>query len=244
MVALPRCDELHQSVNSPEWEDMFILYYRRAVSEDLRLAIEINGLCAGLTAVIEEREHFIDELDILVDRAIVEDLRLAGVVNSLCKEIAGIIEERELLVKDLDILVGRFIPQKTVEFIRETSGKDSCAVVARLAGGVPVFQEEGGAHELSAMMTSCSIFSRSACSECSAISSHSSYLADSHATNDQLSVLFRREVAEDSQKVQEFRRLSSELREAVRMRDQYIDELKMSNSYDEIFESIEIMRRM
>ncbi|GJU32540.1 hypothetical protein Tco_1176129 [Tanacetum coccineum] len=47
---------------------MFILYCRKAISEDLRLAREINGLCAGLTAVIEEREHFIDELDILVDR--------------------------------------------------------------------------------------------------------------------------------------------------------------------------------
>ncbi|GKA87188.1 hypothetical protein Tco_0808899 [Tanacetum coccineum] len=36
----------------------------------LRLAREINGLCAGLTAVIEEREQFSDELDILVDRFI------------------------------------------------------------------------------------------------------------------------------------------------------------------------------
>ncbi|GKE33181.1 hypothetical protein Tco_1452503 [Tanacetum coccineum] len=44
--------------------------------------------------------------------------------------------------------------------------------------------------------------------------------ADSHATNDQLSMLFRREVAKDSQKAHEFR------------------------SCDEILESIEIMRRM
>ncbi|GKE26645.1 hypothetical protein Tco_1442029 [Tanacetum coccineum] len=68
--------------------------------------------------------------------------------------------------------------------------------------------------------------------------------ADLHATNDQLLVLFRRKVAEDSHKVQEFRRLSSELREVVRMRDRYINELKLSNSCDEILESIEIMRRM
>ncbi|GKB16914.1 retrotransposon protein, putative, ty1-copia subclass [Tanacetum coccineum] len=56
--------------------------------------------------------------------------------------------------------------------------------------------------------------------------------------------LFRRKVAEDSHKVQEFRRLSSELREVVRMRDRYINELKLSKSYDEILESVEIMRRM
>ncbi|GKC46003.1 hypothetical protein Tco_1063725 [Tanacetum coccineum] len=68
MAALPRCDELRRAINSLEWEDMFILYCRRAISEDLRLAKEINGLCASLTTVIEEREHFINELDVLVDR--------------------------------------------------------------------------------------------------------------------------------------------------------------------------------
>ncbi|GKC46004.1 hypothetical protein Tco_1063726 [Tanacetum coccineum] len=40
----------------------------RAISEDLRLPKEINRLCASLTTIIEEREHFIDELDVLVDR--------------------------------------------------------------------------------------------------------------------------------------------------------------------------------
>nr|GEW42498.1 hypothetical protein [Tanacetum cinerariifolium] len=42
----------------------------RAISEDLRLAHAINGLCTGLTADIEERYHFIDELDFLVDRLV------------------------------------------------------------------------------------------------------------------------------------------------------------------------------
>ncbi|GJU48924.1 hypothetical protein Tco_1218479 [Tanacetum coccineum] len=40
----------------------------RAISEDLRLAREINALCAGLTIVIKERENFIGELDVLVDK--------------------------------------------------------------------------------------------------------------------------------------------------------------------------------
>ncbi|GJR00758.1 hypothetical protein Tco_0523742 [Tanacetum coccineum] len=64
-----------------------------------------------------------------------------------------------------------------------------------------------------------------------------SHAADSHDTNDQLSVLFRREVDEDSQKVQEYRRLSGELRETVRMMDLYINELQMSNICDEILGS-------
>ncbi|GKA60728.1 hypothetical protein Tco_0760135, partial [Tanacetum coccineum] len=36
-----------------------------AISEDQRLAGEINALCIGLTAVMEERENFVDELDVL-----------------------------------------------------------------------------------------------------------------------------------------------------------------------------------
>ncbi|GKB94031.1 hypothetical protein Tco_0980168 [Tanacetum coccineum] len=46
----------------------------RAISEDMRLAREINGLFAGLTAVIEEIEHLIDELDVLVDRFVPEKM--------------------------------------------------------------------------------------------------------------------------------------------------------------------------
>nr|GEV16852.1 hypothetical protein [Tanacetum cinerariifolium] len=68
MAALPRCDELHRAINSLEWEDMFMLYCRRAINDDLRLVREINALCAGLTAIIEERDNFVDELEVLVDR--------------------------------------------------------------------------------------------------------------------------------------------------------------------------------
>ncbi|GJT08690.1 high-affinity nitrate transporter 3.1-like protein [Tanacetum coccineum] len=74
MAALPRCDELRRAACSPEWEDMFILYCRRAIAEDIRLAREINGLCDGLTAVIKERELFICELDTLVDRFMPEKM--------------------------------------------------------------------------------------------------------------------------------------------------------------------------
>nr|GEV81355.1 hypothetical protein [Tanacetum cinerariifolium] len=64
MEELPRCDELRRLSCSEEWEDMFILYCRRVVAEDTNLAREINGLCAGLTARVEEIEYFIDELDV------------------------------------------------------------------------------------------------------------------------------------------------------------------------------------
>ncbi|GKE41994.1 hypothetical protein Tco_1469278 [Tanacetum coccineum] len=74
MAALPRYDELRRAACSLEWEDMFILYCRRAITEDIRLAREINGMCDGLTAVIEERELFIGELDTLVDKFMSEKM--------------------------------------------------------------------------------------------------------------------------------------------------------------------------
>ncbi|GJY86887.1 hypothetical protein Tco_0500913 [Tanacetum coccineum] len=74
MEALPRCDELRRSSCSEEWEDMIILYYRRAIVEDSNLAREIDGFCAGLTARIEKREYFIDELDVLADRFVPEKM--------------------------------------------------------------------------------------------------------------------------------------------------------------------------
>ncbi|GJX35235.1 hypothetical protein Tco_0246792 [Tanacetum coccineum] len=68
MAALPRCDELLRAINSPKWEAMFILYCRMAINEDQRLAREINVLCMELTVVMEEKDNFVDELDVLILR--------------------------------------------------------------------------------------------------------------------------------------------------------------------------------
>ncbi|GKB89031.1 hypothetical protein Tco_0961303 [Tanacetum coccineum] len=46
--------------------------------------------------------------------------------------------------------------------------------------------------------------------------------ADSRDIRDQLSVLFRREVSEDVEKMEDYRRLSNELRNGVKMRNRYI----------------------
>ncbi|GJT34756.1 hypothetical protein Tco_0925175 [Tanacetum coccineum] len=58
------------SIHSDEWKSFQSQHQTalRAAVEDSSLAREINGLCAGLTARIEERGYFIDELDTLVDR--------------------------------------------------------------------------------------------------------------------------------------------------------------------------------
>nr|GEZ47181.1 hypothetical protein [Tanacetum cinerariifolium] len=71
--------------------------------------------------------------------------------------------------------------------------------------------------------------------------------ADSTDIKDQLSVLFRREVKEETQKMHDYRRLSDELRESVRMRDAYIEEFQRLQMYvysNEVTESIEILKSM
>nr|GFB64374.1 hypothetical protein [Tanacetum cinerariifolium] len=68
MAALRICDELRRIVNTPDWEPQFIFRCHREINEDLRLAREINALLARVTAIIDEREMFVDELDMLVGK--------------------------------------------------------------------------------------------------------------------------------------------------------------------------------
>ncbi|GKB16513.1 hypothetical protein Tco_0850436 [Tanacetum coccineum] len=70
------------------------------------------------------------------------------------------------------------------------------------------------------------------------------HAADSDDIRDQLSVLFRREVAEDLVKMEDYRRLSNMLRNDVEMRDGYISKLEQSNTLDEVVESVKILKRM
>ncbi|GJR68312.1 hypothetical protein Tco_0014377 [Tanacetum coccineum] len=68
--------------------------------------------------------------------------------------------------------------------------------------------------------------------------------ADSDDIRDQLLVLFTREVLEDTEKMENYHRLSGELRNGVRMRDIYIRELRISHMSDEVVKSIKILKRV
>ncbi|GJZ07789.1 hypothetical protein Tco_0542072 [Tanacetum coccineum] len=68
--------------------------------------------------------------------------------------------------------------------------------------------------------------------------------ADSDDIRDQLSVLFTREVADDTEKMKNYSQLSGELRNGVRMMDIYIRELRTSHMFDEVVESIQILKQM
>nr|GFA25029.1 hypothetical protein [Tanacetum cinerariifolium] len=83
IAALPICDELRRSVNSSDWESMFILRCHRDISKDLRLARKINALCARVTTIIDERENLVGELDILVGRSV------PGKMAEFMKQVQG-----------------------------------------------------------------------------------------------------------------------------------------------------------
>ncbi|GJX74497.1 hypothetical protein Tco_0313092 [Tanacetum coccineum] len=86
MTSLAKCVALKEHVGGWEWADMMALYCRNAaeedsefepqfilrchreITEDLRLAREINALCARVTVIVDQREMFVDELDMLAGR--------------------------------------------------------------------------------------------------------------------------------------------------------------------------------
>nr|GEW14755.1 hypothetical protein [Tanacetum cinerariifolium] len=91
--------------NETLWKDD-----RRAISEDLRLAREINALCARLTAVIDERENFVDELDVLVGRSVPEKMaefmkesQGKVILNLIKLQILG--REFELRAREKDLFI-------------------------------------------------------------------------------------------------------------------------------------------
>ncbi|GJY04880.1 hypothetical protein Tco_0370820 [Tanacetum coccineum] len=103
-------DELWRAINSPDWEPMFILYCRHSITEDLRLAREINALCAGLTAIIDERENFVDELNVLVGRSVpdkmaefIKEVQSKDIPNLMKLQILG--REFKLRAQEKDLFI-------------------------------------------------------------------------------------------------------------------------------------------
>nr|GEX02414.1 hypothetical protein [Tanacetum cinerariifolium]GEX02418.1 hypothetical protein [Tanacetum cinerariifolium] len=107
MTSLTKCVALKEHVGDWEWADMMALYCRNAadedsefarrmgvlleemeaayiereINEDLRLARDINALCARVTAIIDQREMFVDELDMLAGRHVPD--KMADFMNQV-----------------------------------------------------------------------------------------------------------------------------------------------------------------
>ncbi|GKA42125.1 hypothetical protein Tco_0734785 [Tanacetum coccineum] len=118
MVALPICDELRISVNTTNWEPQFILRCCREIDEDIRLAREINALCMRLTAVVDEREAFADDLDMLAQQYVPgkmaeftkrvqrEDIANLMKLKIVRREFELRAQEKELFIEKLKAVAG------------------------------------------------------------------------------------------------------------------------------------------
>nr|GEV64819.1 hypothetical protein [Tanacetum cinerariifolium] len=229
MAALPICDELSCTVNMADWEPQFIYYCERSKLDDIRLARQINALCDTLTTVIDGRWPFIMELDVLS-------------YKFMPGKMVGFIKA----IQDKDLLNLMNVPEKGSWLwvvIQETvifSVNHCCfaALVARDA--VPIFVHVNASN---------GSFSRKSYALKMANTGTPSLqelarAAESDDIRDQLLVLFTREVAEDTKKMENYRELSGQLKNGVRMRDKYIRELHTSDMSDKVVDSIKILKRV
>ncbi|GJS29778.1 hypothetical protein Tco_0490398 [Tanacetum coccineum] len=296
MATLPICDELCISVNSPDWEPMFILRCQREITEDLRLAREINALCARVTAIVDERDNFVDELDILVGRSVpdkmaefIKQTQGKDILNLMKLQILGrefefrarekghfhqevegehglliVVDwcDKTALLEDCEergLFVGFYFVVSPASLILI-----GCAVVVGLVGGVAIFQEEedvvsgekkvrGAIPKESLMwplnfvgrrylkkgpvMIVASAVNLMACDQMAGPSFQGGYLLE-------VFDLYFSSGALSSVRISKRESACSELREAIRMRDEYMNELQMLGSSEELLEGIEIMRCM
>ncbi|GJU79330.1 retrotransposon protein, putative, ty1-copia subclass [Tanacetum coccineum] len=127
------------------------------ISIDLRLTREINALCDRLTAVVDEREAFVDELDMLAGKYVpskmvgfTKQVQNKDIPNLMKLQILGRefelrAQEKELFIEKLNVkhgvkrglFVGFSFVVLPVSFILI-----DCATVVGLVGGVVVFKED------------------------------------------------------------------------------------------------------
>ncbi|GJS36002.1 hypothetical protein Tco_0534384 [Tanacetum coccineum] len=257
------------------------------ISIDLRLTREINALCDRLTAVVDEREAFVDELDMLAGkefelRAQEKELfieKLKAICSfsfaywiwssTSCTAAAGVVAN-VLAISAVDIREFTFVC-----LLYNAACAFICAGEKKVKGAipeeslmkfiiytmclVPLYLETR--HELTAIiigeyllqvfnlyfsslaLCSVGISKRDKIANCSdatytSLLQELSRVADSYDIRDQLSVLFQREVVEDSQRMHDYRRLSDELTDGVKMRDEYMNELRMLVNCEEILERV------
>ncbi|GJR60296.1 hypothetical protein Tco_1502458 [Tanacetum coccineum] len=117
MAELPRIDELRRAASSSNWENMFMLYCRRAIVEDERLVWDINSLCAGLTARIEERWSFIGKLDVLADEY-VPDKMAEFLKETQSKDIDKLMK-LQILGREFELRIG-----EKRNFIKKLKGNE------------------------------------------------------------------------------------------------------------------------
>ncbi|GJZ06888.1 hypothetical protein Tco_0540681 [Tanacetum coccineum] len=101
MAWLPICGELRSTSNSEHWEPMFILYCRRSMGEDYRIAGQINRVAAEVNSVTMQRERFLEELDSLGTRHV--PAKMAEFLREIQRKDEEIVSKLRVLVGEIEL---------------------------------------------------------------------------------------------------------------------------------------------
>ncbi|GJV21962.1 hypothetical protein Tco_1370982 [Tanacetum coccineum] len=248
MAELPICDELRRSVGKVDWEPQFILRCSREISEDVRLAREINALCMRLTAIVDEREAFADELDMLTGKYVTgkmaeftKQVQNKDIPNLMKLQILGRefelrAQEKELFIeklkglfwtadgwskRDLFVDFSRFVLASFWSFERSV-------IVAWVGGGVPDVDR----YMLAISMGRIYGLGAAVVATCEP----SFFVACGSETT--------KEVGEDLARVREYKGVVFGLNIGMQRREECIGELKALGDCQDVIETVRFMERL
>nr|GEW97759.1 hypothetical protein [Tanacetum cinerariifolium] len=178
-------------------------------------------------------------------------------IDALCDTLTNVIDGRWDFIEELKMLAYKFVPGKMAEFMKEIQDKDilnlmKLPILGRaLFADVPRCQSDsslffaahvtvlwlGGGLQQTLMKVFLTF-------DIVTLGFELARPTDSDDIRDQLLVLFTKEVSEDTEKMENYRQPSGQLRNGVRIRDTYNRELRTSDMSDEVVESIEILKRV
>ncbi|GJV81681.1 hypothetical protein Tco_1517551 [Tanacetum coccineum] len=230
---------------------------------------EMNEACADRMAFVQELWSVAGEsVHAKTVREIVDKEGLAWQINALCDTLTTVIDGRWAFIEELEMLAYKFVPGKMTEFMKEIQDKDISNLMKSIRWlgsfqsslcffeSVACWSKRALFADVPRCLSDSSLFfaepvvvlwlgggvttghHRVRCAQ------RLARAADYDDIRDQLLVLFTREVAEDTKKMENYRQLSNQLRNDVRMRDIYIRELRTSDISDKVVESIEILKRV
>nr|GEV85367.1 hypothetical protein [Tanacetum cinerariifolium] len=141
--------------------------------------------------------------------------------STLPEEMLIVYEKRRNLADELRSIRGIVVMEKVVEFVTDTLRKNDTQVTQ--------LREVERQMEFRALKKELFVqkLMGNTNARCMPLFQELARAADSNYIRDQLLVLLRRKVNEDSERMHEYRRLSDELMEGLRVRDAYIEELQM-----------------
>ncbi|GJY36479.1 hypothetical protein Tco_0421857 [Tanacetum coccineum] len=260
MAWLPNCEELERVVGGRNWLDMMIVYFDEYVYEHQEFTHRLNGLIGEINEAWQIGWILFKNFGVWR-------------INALCDTLTTVIDERWAFIGELEMLAYTFVPGKMAEFMKEIQDKDipnlmklqilgNCwskralfADVHRCLSDSSLFfaasvtvlwlvaaDAEEGVPDMSLMWNI--VDQRKIANTSTPLLQELARAADSDDIRDRLLVLLTREVADDTEKMENYRQLSGQLRNGVRMRDIYIRELWTSDMSDEVVKSIEILKRM